>query len=336
MTKKIQNEYFDFLQVPPSQVLARKTSLSDLYVSLPSGKMIKISHKDEPIDINRIERIAQKKIDALYVTKNDFNYVISSLLSDVTKINLASEDKKQIAKQDETELFTKYLQLADSLLTRLKQNSINEQAIEPAARLVQSLSDTFLKSSDLSIALKCVFSLGDDFSRNAMGTMIIANWLAKKLKWKSPRVLQPLSLGAFFHDIGFKDLPPNIYGKNRLEMTKEEIELFNSHPFRGVELLAGMDGISNEVLTIIQQHHELPGGHGFPLGLRGPKIYPLSKVVSFANQLCHEMIDPLFKGRTIIVDEIVQRINVVYQPMYGSELASAAGAIFQKNADKNK
>ena len=43
------------------------------------------------------------------------------------------------------------------------------------------------------------------------------------------------------------------------------------------------EGLPEQVLTIIVQHHEQFNGHGFPKGISGDDIYDLSQIVSIAN-----------------------------------------------------
>ncbi len=56
-----------------------------------------------------------------------------------------------------------------------------------------------------------------------------------------------------------------------------------SHPILGLAMLENCHNIPDEVRYIVYQHHEEPGGHGYPNGLRGPVIYYPSKIVALAD-----------------------------------------------------
>jgi HD-GYP domain-containing protein (c-di-GMP phosphodiesterase class II) len=325
--KETTNDDIVYLQVPPKQILGRKVALSDMYVQLPNKKMIKIAKKGERIDVEQIERISQKSIDSLYVTHEDFKNVIGILLREVKGVDI----RAGALPPQSAAAFEQYFQLSEAILMEIAMLPVTNESVLLSAQVTKDLSETFMKNQDLAKALKGIFTMADEVARHSVSTVMFANCIANNMKWKSPKLLEPISLGAFLHDIGLKELPKELVSKPRLEMTAEEVQLYETHPSRGVMLLKNIEGISNEVLMIVQQHHELPNGLGFPDHIRGSRMLPIVRVVALANALSHDVIDPIFKkGSTFSAMHILQRIDLVYKPMFGHELASAAKLIFEK------
>ena len=62
------------------------------------------------------------------------------------------------------------------------------------------------------------------------------------------------------------------------------------HPERGMEILSTMADVSPEVVKIVYDHNELPSGADFPRGSKRPNIFPLARVVSLADKLCHKIL----------------------------------------------
>ena len=105
--------------------------------------------------------------------------------------------------------------------------------------------------------------------------------IATGLYIKLPRpVLMELALGALFHDLG-KSLMPAIDG-----LTVDPGQL---HPIYGQQLL-----LKNKAGTIVAriaaEHHERYDGQGYPSGLAGKDIHPLSRLVAIANYFDNTMV----------------------------------------------
>jgi putative nucleotidyltransferase with HDIG domain len=111
--------------------------------------------------------------------------------------------------------------------------------------------------------------------------------IAKKVGWTTQPTLFRVAMGGFFHDIGKKEMDPELVSKRKIDLNHEEARLLDSHPSRGVEILKEIHVIPNEVLQIVIQHHENCLGQGFPSGLNRSKIYPMARLVSVANEFCN-------------------------------------------------
>lgn len=315
-------ETTSYLAISRLQIVSRENAISDLYVRLPTGKMVKVARKGDKIDVERIERLGEKNVETMYVNELDYSGVVRDILD---------ESKQIIKSQGSTpdQAVEKYFQVAEYVLTEVVKLPITEESIAHATEVVQEIAVQMSAADDMGTALRSVFILGDEFARHSMGSVVVSNWLARQMGWTAPRVTVPLTMGALLHDIGLKELPSELTSKTRLEMTPEEVQLYETHPTRGVMILRHFPNISADVLQIVQQHHEMPNGQGFPAHLRGDRIFPLAKVVSFANILAQDIIDTLIQTKEFSIERLHERIDMIYKPMYGSELCKAAKAVFK-------
>ncbi|MGE0763298.1 MAG: HD-GYP domain-containing protein [Bdellovibrionales bacterium] len=312
----------EFLAVPPEQILSRAHALSDLFVRLSSGRLVKVAHKDEKIDRERIERMAHKNVNELYVMRHDFSGVIQNLILHMRE--------NATAPTDNDKSINEYFQVAQSVLTEVSKLPISDEAIGHAIEVTQELATRLNEVDDIAKGLKLILGLGEKHSRHAMGCVVVSNWLARAMRWSAPRVLQPLTLGAFMHDVGLKELPVELLNKERMHYSAEEVALYETHPTRGVMILRSFNAMPAEVLQIVQEHHEMPNGQGFPNHIRGERMFPLAKIVSFANLLSHEMLDAFLVHKSFSVEGMIERIDLIYKTMYGSEMHKAAKSIFKK------
>jgi HD-GYP domain-containing protein (c-di-GMP phosphodiesterase class II) len=285
--------------------------------------MVKIAHSGQPLEADRIKRMGEKKVVTLYVLKEDYSTVVASLVRGA----LTAGANQSVANSLRLE---QYFKVAESVMVELVRLPLTAASLSRAVSVTHEIANTLSTNADFSTAFRIIFSLGEAQARHAMGTVVISNWIANKVGWTSPKVLAPICMGAFLHDIGLKEVPKEIYEKDRLEMTPEEFAIYQAHPTRGVQILSTLDSIPIEVLRIVQEHHEIPNGNGFPSHLRGDRMFPLAKVVSFANVLTQELFDKVIDGKPFLVDEFLARVDMVYKPMYGTELTKAVKAIFTK------
>ncbi len=97
-----------------------------------------------------------------------------------------------------------------------------------------------------------------------------------------PTEKRDLVTGTFLHDIGKIAWPRSMVYKKRLSR-KERVLIFY-HPVQGALLLnAVMPGASHLVRKIIIEHHERPDGSGYPKGIKGRQINPLSMMAAVSE-----------------------------------------------------
>ncbi len=314
---------FLFLAVPTSSLIHRKTAVTDLFIRLPSDRMVKIANKGGAIDVDRIQRFGDKNVQYLYVFRTDFSNIVNDLVRGAEGLNQLSQVPSDLKLQ-------KFFNIAETVYTELLRLPITDESLGRAIRLSSEISTTLKEKPDFAKLVKVLVGMGDEFSRHSMGAVVMSNLLVAQLDWTSPKLLEPVTMGAFFHDIGFKEISPSLWFKNKVEMTSDEIQVWETHPMMGVKLLSAIPTVTPEVLRIVQEHHEIPNGTGFPSKLRLDRIYPMAKVVSMGNMLSHDLFDG-GTSATFSMEAMAQKIEHVYSVMYGADLSRAARKIFRKD-----
>ena len=90
-----------------------------------------------------------------------------------------------------------------------------------------------------------------------------------------------LEAAVYMHDIGMMFLPEVIWFKVG-HMSEEERGIMYSHPAYAAGLLERMEGWKMAAL-IVQQHHEMPDGAGYPCGLHGEEICSGAKLLAIVD-----------------------------------------------------
>ena len=104
-------------------------------------------------------------------------------------------------------------------------------------------------------------------------------------------MLSELAIGALLHDIGKTALPEETTPENYI------------HTLYGRDLLLA-NNFSPTITRIAAEHHECPDGSGYPMGLLGKDIHPLSRIVAIANH--YDRAVELKKKNPLSRQEIVE------------------------------
>lgn len=112
----------------------------------------------------------------------------------------------------------------------------------------------------------------------------------------SKKEVQQIKLGALLHDVGKIGIPESILRKND-NLTEEEWNIMKQHPSIGVKKVLQPIEILNELIPIVEHHHEKWDGTGYPKGLKGDSIPLGARIVAIADAY-HALISdrPYRKG----------------------------------------
>lgn len=318
----------EYLAVPTASLIHRKTALSDLFVRLPTDRMVKVAHKGGAIDPERIARFGDKSVSHLYVPKAEFGFIVSDLVRGAEGLNLLQNVPTDLK-------IAKFFNIAETVYSELLMMPLSDESLGRAVRLSQEISTSLREKPAFAKLVATVVGMGDEFAKHSLGSVVMSNMLVTQLSWSSPKLLSPITMGAFFHDIGLKEIPEEIRFKPRVEMSMDEALLWEQHPAKGVQLLSPLQFITPDVLRIVQEHHEVPNGQGFPAKMRLDRIFPMAKAVSLANVLAHDLFDAHKGGERFSVEAMLQKIDHIYSAMYGLDLSKAARRMFKVDGDED-
>lgn len=116
---------------------------------------------------------------------------------------------------------------------------------------------------------------------HAINTTVLSVILAEKLGFDDEEILAA-GMGALLHDVGMFSLPPDVIFKDG-PLSKDDWILVKEHPDRGVEEVSRLEGIHASSIRAIRQHQERMDGSGYPLGLSGDSIDPISRLVMICD-----------------------------------------------------
>jgi len=105
-----------------------------------------------------------------------------------------------------------------------------------------------------------------------------------------------VGMSGILHDVGKCLLPREIIHKPG-PLTYGEMETVKRHPQLGHEYLSRQRDIPPTVLRAVLEHHERLDGKGYPAGLSGEDIHPLSSIISVVDIYDALTTDRVYRSR---------------------------------------
>ena len=253
-------------------------------------------------------------------------YIMEEGTEDVVPEDIISDEIKFQAKS----------KLSNKIAEISKQSKFRDVSISKARKLIEEgyLRDINIPISMRSIVdeiLKDISTVGAKFAPmvmvksrdsyfldHAFNTTVLSILLGQQYRFTKPE-LKNLALGTFLHDMGKVVLNQISNGRS-----SGKVALFyKEHPTFGYLLLSNSDTYITPMVTqIVNQHHELQNGKGFPIGLKGSNqspvkhsasdkghIFRLAQICCVTNAFDNLVFNPLEK-KQVPQDQAIRKIII--------------------------
>ncbi len=274
------------IPVPIQDFIAGAITPVDLFVKLNDAKYVLVVKGKQKTDRDQLRTYENKTVEYLWVKKSEYGKIVANNMSIagivINSATLETAQKSYILTQASASVFTEL----EHVGLGFESYSHSKQIVDATVALASSHRDL----NDLLLGLK---SASDILLQHSMAVAYVSVLIAYTLKWENKQTIEKLALGALLHDIGLKALPPELVLKTRAKMTHDETQLYETHPYKGMQMLLSLGIVPDDVIAVVYEHHENAIGQGFPRKLRNIKSHPLAKVVSLADEFCDlVMVNP--------------------------------------------
>jgi putative nucleotidyltransferase with HDIG domain len=308
MSQIEKNFFFDGMTMPAS-----------LFLRLKPNTYILIGKPGEVVQISSMKGFHHENFH-VFVRKTEKN-LVTSFISRLVNTTLENPELGFDAKAG----FIQNL-LADSFDELEKSKFTTFSKLRNVGSQLVRLSK---QAPSIDQALRLLKDQKPSDSRHSMATCVVSLMMAEEANQLNNLNQEKLVAGALLHDVGLRHLPPSFKHRSPHEWSAQELQIYESHPIKGAEMLRQIQGMSVEVMLIVSEHHENSQGTGFPKRIRDVKMNPLSKIVALADCVT-DLILPE-RGQSFSADEALQYIeNVLGQP-YNKPLFLALKNIINKS-----
>lgn len=260
------SEFIDGISVPV-----------DLHVKLGEDKFIVISKAGQKTQKDQLSSYKNKQVEYLWVKRHEY--------SKVSKQNLTLAG--MVVKKESINVKQKSLIVsaaANSVFTQLEHMGISIEMYHSAKQVTEATMSIVDNHADLANLLESLSQSSDDLLNHSMAVSALSVLIGNAMGWEKRITLEKLALGGLLHDIGLKSLPPELLKKPLAQMTFEESQLYETHPYRGMQMLQSLGIVPEDIVSIVYEHQENAMGQGYPQRIRDLKIHPLAKVIGLADQ----------------------------------------------------
>lgn len=290
---ELKNDQYAKIPIGIAQRFAH-TFPFDLFLKLSDSKFIKLSNKNDDVTVE-VEKYAAKGVTEIFVIKSQY----MEFLNQAQK-NLQSKfEKEDIVHPtaDNVMLLNDYHKI---LKDNFKSINISEKSIELTKSLAQaSLKLVFSTPSIATLIAEFKDKCSEEFLK-AITVGYMTSCMIDTFSWHSNQIKQKLVVTSILCDI-------NLSSKELLELKKNRFtpellsEKILNHPQSIKKLIdVHKNKISQEVITIIEQHHEMPQGTGFPHKKNHQSITQLTAIYQVAHDFIEYMIDNNFADGSMI------------------------------------
>ncbi len=166
-----------------------------------------------------------------------------------------------------------------NLTKDLKSSPAN--AIRDAIDLVDSMTGDFDNQNEVLTNLVNLGSGQHTLYNHSINVMVLSMSLANASEVKG-NDFKLLARGALLHDVGKIEIPGQVINK-KTALNRSEIEVFKQHAKLGRRLCELVDDPREEMLEVIELHHEYLDGSGYPNKYKEDKIPLFARIVAVAN-----------------------------------------------------
>lgn len=292
----------DLIAVHKDEFLPGLPLPTDVFVKLPSDKYILIAKKGTKSSLSELHVSQSNSIAVFYVRKIEYYSAVAQNL----KIAGILVKKPEITVARRTGFLTT---AAKSVQKELEVMGVSPMALEHAMVTTNSIVSLIASREEYLKLITSLDQVNDKLMQSAMGASALSVLIAKEMGWTVPGNIERLALCAFLRDVGLKEMPKELIDKSRYEMNAEEVAIWETHAYRGAQILLSLPEMPAEVVAVALEHHENAIGQGFPRRIRDPKMNPFAKIVALADLFVDLTLVKSERGRKMSVDSAVHHIE---------------------------
>lgn len=260
----------------------------DTFIYLPlNKKYIRYTHSGKMLKAEQIEKLKSHELSSLHINENDlqkFYQFTAQQLMLLGRSETLSQTEKQERVQDAIR------SIVGGIFTDKPQSGFDDgrKMIGDCQEIVKSY---ILAAGDKDAPLyQKILAISQDGDGTYSQAANVATFAALFSIGLGIGNAEEVAMAGLLCDIGIAELPAELQMKSKEERSAAEEALYRRHPEHSVALLKAKRMIVPEnVVKMIEQHHEAVNGKGYPLGLPSIRILPEAQLVGIAAEFSELM-----------------------------------------------
>jgi HD-GYP domain-containing protein (c-di-GMP phosphodiesterase class II) len=288
-TLKREQKETEFVRIRTKLLLSVCPLVSDIYIRLSETKFLKLFHEGAEFGVPELEKYTVRKgIEYLYV-RNEEAGEFTQKYADELRFMLSARNSPLA---DSIRSSEAAFEVVQELGARIGFTPAVQKVIKTQVAITMRTMGSSPNLKDL--LAKITRSQAEYSGAHSTLTAYLACAIASQAGWGSESTFHKLNLAAFLHDVTLSNSKlaacETIRDVEERAFTEQELKAFKEHPVQAAEVVKTFNEVPPDVDVIIAQHHERPGGNGFPRKLARTHIAPLSCVFIVAHDLARYLL----------------------------------------------
>ena len=257
----------------------------DAFMEVSSDRFVKVISKHELYSQHTIRNLASRNIRKLFIEKTHYICFLEESMESAGNL---------MFQKDLSPVKILQIQISSVMLVHqyIRNIGVSPIVIKIVEKVINSAADNINSFESFNDILQMFPFEQRDIVERSVLLLYTCEMLIKSQKWNSEITRKQLGLASIIHDCFIRNEElSNISSLDSPEykqLPDEMKEEFRQHPIRAAELAEQFSGFPN-VEFIIEEHHELPDGKGFPYKKKSNKISSISCTfimgVNFVNHM---------------------------------------------------
>lgn len=266
----------DFMPIPIQDFAKGVKVPVDLYVRLSDNKFVMVAKASTQSNVEQFKNYQSKEVNYLWVRKKTY-YKIAHQMMGIAGIAI---NKKDLDPKVKTTVIT---HAARTVFTQLDHLGFDIETYSNAKQMSDVVVSLAESHKGLAELISSLANFNDELLNHSVAVSVLAVMIGVEMGFEKKATLEKLGLAGLLHDIGMKTLPPDLVSKPLAVMTSDEIALYETHAFKGMQLLTSLGIVPDDIVSMVYEHHENSIGQGFPQRLRDVKMHPMAKIIALAD-----------------------------------------------------
>lgn len=290
----------DIYYFMPIDVACKYSSkiLAGFFVPLSAEKRVRIQVDDDDIK-GKLEKYREKGLTNILFAEEDYYSFLKSIKRGLTGFFMKDDDlaNKSLNMQQTIFLVNKAIGFI----------GLGKEVVAAGEEVTTKVLTWVKTVPNINNVLKPHQKENqDEFLKNMM-VAYTSIGLAQALNWTTPQIRDKIVQACLFSDITLssKDFMQMIVANG--DQKKYTKKILNHPKDAGRILSRTRNSVAKEVITAVEQHHELPDGSGYPGKIKGLAITQISAITIVARMFINKLIesDFSFDDRKGFIDEMM-------------------------------
>lgn len=268
----------------------------DLYVKLPSGRLVRLL--EGGVATEDIQKYRTKGLLFFWLERPTCNWVVGQIKKQF-HIFVNNRNFSFVLRSPES---SKEEQFEQKILRVYDELHIDKEFRDEIVAIMEKVMEVVRRDVRLGNLIKLIQSNDPRlsyFAREMQLMSMISSYMAKALEWHSKTTIEKLVYASILHDITLATKPHlqsiasfSQFEQIKSQLSEDDCKLYLAHTREAAQITkSSFKFAPPETEVLILQHHEQADGNGFPAKISADRLSPLTQLFIVTHDFVHYIMN---------------------------------------------